>query len=111
MIIPSFKNMVIPIPERRNTEKVSYRFVQSWLNVGDRRARYEVRDDCLGHGESDSTWPCLRLVGGFIRSNRCYAEGVVRALLGRPFSESVTIIQSKGEGQNAFRVESEDSLT
>lgn len=60
------------------------------------RALHEVRRDSLVHGKSDSSLSCLRLAGGFIRSNRCYAEGARRVILGRPLAESVTIIQSKG---------------
>jgi hypothetical protein len=71
MVMPSFRNKIISISERRNSVQEPYRFVQSWLIVGIVRAPRGVCSDCLVHGsESDGSLSCLRLGAGFILSKR-----------------------------------------
>ena len=74
----------------------SYRFIQFWLIVGIILAPSEVRSSCSVHGDGDSSWSRRRLAGRFIRTHRPQMEGVARVIIGRPFSESVAIVQTEG---------------
>jgi hypothetical protein len=94
MVIPSFRQTSISIPECHDNVYNSYRFFQILFTVISIFASCEVRSGFPAHGDGDSSWTCLGLVKLFILSNRLHVKGGARKV-GRRCSEILAIIQSK----------------